>query len=141
MGTVVRDWRLGNRSARRRARRRTRPSSAAAEQVGHEVRFAPRARAARPRTLRRLALVLVPLLLLVAWVWWLGAERRAIRALPAAERAAVFAQAMRGFEDLCAPPRDGLEQHCRREASFLVSFPECDEHCLRLTRPILLWRS
>lgn len=86
-------------------------------------------------------MVVVPLLLLVAWVWWLGAERRSIRALPPAERAALFEQTMRGFDALCVPPRSGLEQHCRREASFLVNFPECTEHCLGVTRPILLWRS
>lgn len=86
-------------------------------------------------------MVVVPLLALVVWVWWLGAERRAVRALPPDERGALFEQTMRGFQDLCVPPRTGLEQHCRRQAAFLVNFPECDEPCLSLTRPILLWRS
>jgi hypothetical protein len=81
------------------------------------------------------------LLLVVLWVWWLGAERRAVRALPPAERATIFAQTLHEFADLCAPSRPGLEQHCRRQASFLVNFPECDEHCQSLTRPILQWRS
>lgn len=91
--------------------------------------------------LGRIATVLSLVAVLAVWGWWLGAERRAVRALPAEERMALFAQTLRGFEDLCRPPRAGLEQHCRRQASFLLNFPECDEHCLSLARPILQWRS
>ena len=141
MGTVVRDWRLANRPYRKRAAGRTRSAPALDEQVGHELHTPARVLVPRHRLAARIATVLVPLLLLVAWCWWLGAERRTIRALPAPERAALFAQAMRGFDDLCVPPRSGLEQHCRREASFLLNFPECERHCLNVTRPILLWRS
>lgn len=141
MGTVVRDWRLSNRPYRKRRTGGTRSALALDERVGHELHTPVRVLVPRHRVAARIAMVLVPLLLLVAWVWWLGAERRAIRALPALERAALFEHTMRGFDDLCVPPRSGLEQHCRRQASFLVSFPECDEHCLSVTRPILLWRS
>ena len=141
MGTVVRDWRLANRPGRRRTTTGARSGLATAEQVGHELHSPPRVAVPRHHLLGRIAMVLVPMVLLVVWVWWLGAERRAVRALPPAERAALFDQTMRGFEDLCAPPRNGLEQHCRREASFLLYFPECDEHCLGLTRRILQWRS
>lgn len=91
--------------------------------------------------LGRVAMVVIPLLLLFVWVWWLGGERRAIRAMPAGERAELFQITLRGFEELCTPPRDGLQHHCRREASFLINFPECDDHCLSVTRPVLMWRS
>jgi hypothetical protein len=141
MGTVVRDWRLTRRSSRRRTAHGRRAALAVDERVGHELRSPPRAIVPRHRLLVRIAIVVGPLLLLVAWVWWLGAERRAVRALPASERAALFDQTMHGFDDLCVPPRIGLERHCRREASFLLNFPECDQHCLSVTRPILSWRS
>jgi hypothetical protein len=141
MGTVVRDWRLANRPARRGRARESRDRLAAAEQVGHELHLPSRVPVPRSGLPGRIAAILVPLLLLVVWIWWLGAERRAVRALPSAERGALFAETMRGFEDLCVPPRAGLEQHCRREASFLLNFPECDDRCLSVTRPILLWRS
>ncbi|MBY0276233.1 hypothetical protein K2Z84_12880 [Candidatus Binatia bacterium] len=141
MGTVVRDWRLAKRPARRRRTRGSRTSLATAEQEGHELHLPPRVPTSTPHLLGRIAVVVVPLVLLVVWVWWLGAERRAVRALPPAERGALFEQTMRGFADLCVPPRAGLEQHCRREASFLLNFPECDARCVAVTRPILLWRS
>ena len=139
MGTVVRDWRLANPAGRRKPGPRS--NLATASSFGYEMRTTRAEAPMRHRTLGRIAMVLVPLLLLVVWVWWLGAERRAIRSLPPTERSALFEHTMRGFEDLCMPPRNGLEQHCRRQASFLVNFPECDEHCLSLTRPLLLWRS
>lgn len=141
MGTVVRDWRLANRPYRKRAAGGTRSAPALDEQVGHELHSPARVLVPRHHLAARIAMVLVPLLLLIAWVWWLGSERRAIRALPADERTALFEQTMRGFDDLCVPPRTGLELHCRREASFLLNFPECERHCLNVTRPILLWRS
>lgn len=141
MGTVVRDWRIASRSVRRRSSSRSRSAATAAEQSGHELHFTHETPVERHRLLGRIAVVVVPLLLLVVWVWWLGAERRAIRSMPAQERAELFETTIRGFEDLCTPPRTGLENHCRREASFLINFPECDDHCLSITRPILMWRS
>lgn len=140
MGTVVRDWRLAT-PARRRSRHGPRSDRPAASCQGFELHAPPLDVGSRPRTLARVATVLVTLLVVVLWLWWLGAERRAVRALPPAERAAVFAATLRELADLCAPPRAGLERHCTRQASFLMSFPECDEHCQSLTRPILQWRS
>lgn len=141
MGTVVRDWRLANRARRAAASTRLRSAASTARQLGYELRSAPAPATSRHPVLARAATVLVPLLLLVAWVWWLGSERRAVRAMPPAERVAVYEETMRGFEDLCTPPRAGLESHCRRQAAFLLNFPECTQHCQSLTRPVLQWRS
>jgi hypothetical protein len=141
MGTVVRDWRLANPARRRGRGVGPRSNLATAPSLGHELRFRRGDVASHQRALVRIATVVLPLAAFVLWVWWLGAERRAVRALPPTERAAVFDETMRGFKDLCTPPRNGLEKHCRRQASFLMNFPECDEQCLTLTRPLLQWRS
>lgn len=141
MGTVVRDWRLIHAGRRKRSARASGGNTAGALCVGHELHTAPVDLSSEHRTRWRIALVLASLSVLATWTWWLGAEQRAVRALAPAERAVVFERTLRDFEDLCRPPRSGLEQHCRHQASFLMSFPECDEHCHALTRPILQWRS
>jgi len=91
--------------------------------------------------LARGALALLPLAAMVVWVWSLGAERRGIYSLPADERAVVYADTMQAFDAACAPPPAGLTNHCRSQASFLLNFPECDNHCRGVAAPLLRWRN
>lgn len=86
-----------------------------------------------------IALTLLPILAMVAWVSSLGAERRSIYGLPPDERAVVYADTLRDFEATCIPPRAGRNEHCRARASFLVNFADCDDHCRHVTAPSLHW--
>ena len=54
-------------------------------------------------------------------------KRRAILALPAAERAALVAQTRSNVETLCRD--DALATQCAAEVRLLVMFPECDAAC------------
>jgi len=54
-----------------------------------------------------IALTLLPILAMVAWVSSLRAERRSIYGLPPDERAVVYADTLRDFEATCIPPRAG----------------------------------
>lgn len=74
-------------------------------------------------------------------MWSLGAERRAIHDLPAEQRAAVYANALRTFEATCVPPGTGPSQNCRSQAGVLASFAQCDQHCRDVTAPLLPWRN
>lgn len=65
-------------------------------------------------------------------LWKEGAEDRAIRSLPAAERRAQFLRTAEELRTVCAHPPDALVEHCRRQAEFLSRFPECDAACQRL---------
>ncbi|MFN7974645.1 MAG: hypothetical protein U0166_20230 [Acidobacteriota bacterium] len=62
---------------------------------------------------------------------------RALRDLPAPERATLFTREMASFRSLCgAGPRpDALEDRCLEKARFLLQFPECDAACQELLRP------
>jgi hypothetical protein len=63
-----------------------------------------------------------------------------IRALPSAERVALYERTMGDTESACATPEAGegaLHDHCLRQAEFLVLFPECDVRCQRLAQSIL----
>jgi hypothetical protein len=91
-------------------------------------------------SLARGALALLPMAALGVWAWSLGAERRAIYSLPADERAVVYADTIQAFDAACNPPRAGLTSHCRSQASFLLNFPECDDHCRGVAAPLLHWR-
>ncbi len=76
------------------------------------------------------------ILLTIFWVWAKEAERRAVRKLPAAERAAVYERTLRNVETVCVPPQ-GLSNYCESQARFLAAFPECDAGCKRLVRQVL----
>jgi hypothetical protein len=89
----------------------------------------------------RIAIVVLPLLAMLGWIWVLGAERRAIDAMPPEERAVVYTETLDAFATMCAPPRDGLFDHCRAQAAFLLKFDECDEDCRARVSPLLRWRS
>ena len=140
MGRVIHDLRLTSRQVRRHDAPGRTPSSNVARAT-HLSRDQPDASAGRVgRLLPHLALAL-PILAIFLWVWSLGTERRAIHDLPAAQRAAVYADTMRTFAAMCVPPRTGLEKHCRSQAGFLVNFADCDQHCRDLTAPLLRWRT
>jgi hypothetical protein len=89
----------------------------------------------------RVALVAGWMLLIVAivahsWVQSVGS----IRGLPAAERAQIYQRALSEAESDCATPaasQGALHEHCRRQAEFLVLFPECDGRCQQVAASIL----
>ena len=63
-------------------------------------------------------------------IWNLGAERRAIRNMPPAERQHAYARSLESFRSLCTTDRaESLRSHCRQQAQMLLSFPECDGYC------------
>jgi hypothetical protein len=89
----------------------------------------------RDRAWWALALLLV-LALAVAFVWNLGAERRAIEGLDPVQRRAVYEQVFGEVQRLCgAGPRDdALEKRCVEQVQFISQFPECDARCQELAR-------
>lgn len=89
----------------------------------------------RDRAWWALALILV-LALAAAFVWNLGAERRAIEGLDPVQRRAVYEQAFGEIQRLCgAGPRDdALEKRCIEQVGFILQFPECDARCQEIAR-------
>jgi hypothetical protein len=89
----------------------------------------------RDRAWWALTLLLV-LALAVAFVWNLGAERRAIQGLDPVQRRAVYEQAFGELQRLCgAGPRDdALEKRCTEQVAFILQFPECDARCQEIAR-------
>jgi hypothetical protein len=63
-----------------------------------------------------------------------GAERRALEQLRPDEQVAVYEEALKEFEALCAPPGPGLVETCRKRARYLRYFPECGPRCRELIR-------
>ena len=100
-------------------------------------------RAAKGRVQRVVAVVALALAVAAVVVllsWHQGDERRAITALPAGERAAIYAADLESFRSLCgrAPRLDALERTCRDKAEFMLLFPECDQACQQLARDHLV---
>jgi hypothetical protein len=101
---------------------------------------APTARAPRRLPwLGVLALILLSICAVVAWVVWeTTAPGRSLQSLPAAERAELYRRTMDDLRTLCAPPRPAaLRDHCRELAAVVAPLPECDDECVALVRPIL----
>jgi hypothetical protein len=71
------------------------------------------------------------------WVWRLDAERRALAAMPAAERQPIYEREQANFAAMCRPPRHELSGECEEQARFLAEFPECDDGCRALVRELL----
>jgi hypothetical protein len=113
--------------------------------VAHAIRNDGTPYERRDPTLRTIlakgALVLLPMAAIAVWMWLLGAERRAVYALSPDDRAVVYADTMAAFDATCVPLRAGLTEHCRSQASFLLNFPECADHCRRAAAPLLHWRN
>lgn len=81
------------------------------------------------------AAALAVLLLVGAWMWAHGAERRAVRSLPLEERSALYQTTLGVLRGACYAGRsDGLDAFCRKQAEFIVEFPECDAACMAFAR-------
>lgn len=67
-----------------------------------------------------------------------GREQRALRDLPATERAALYQRTRANLTGLCAPPHaEVLARFCGEEALVIVSLPECDVACRAMAQPFL----
>jgi len=80
--------------------------------------------------------LLLALALAAAFVWNMGAERRAIEGLDPLQRRAVYEQAFGELQRLCgAGPRDdALEKRCIEQVALILQFPECDARCQEIAR-------
>ena len=69
------------------------------------------------------------------WIWAQGAERRAVAAIPAAERRLLYTrtlESLRGCHDRLDQP--AFHELCAQQAALALSFPECDGECRALAR-------
>lgn len=97
-----------------------------------EVTTILRAKPSRPVRWVAIALVLLVVLsvVLVVLLLWRGtrARQRAVEALPAQTRAALFDETYASARALCSAG-PGLREECARRAEFLLEFPECGDVC------------
>jgi hypothetical protein len=94
----------------------------------------PRSRASR-RLIAYLAIALLAAAASLFLVWLQGSEERAVRDLPAADRASLYRHTLGDLQTVCATPHaSDLDAHCREQARFILYFPDCDEDCGRLAR-------
>lgn len=92
----------------------------------------------RPSWLSAIAVVLALVGLFFIWIWFRDSEGRAVRSMPAAERAALFQRTLEDVRTACGPGRaEDLLDHCEHQARFLLKFPECDAACARLAGDVL----
>jgi hypothetical protein len=86
------------------------------------------------------AIVVLALCLGGLWAWNHGAEQRAIRHLAAPERRALYERTLGTLRAPCEPSQrpQGLEAFCRKQALFILEFPDCDAACAVLARRQLL---
>ena len=61
-----------------------------------------------------------------------GAERRAIRDMPAPERQALLARTVQNLKSICSPAEDAMRGFCREQAQLAMEFQECDKACQEL---------
>jgi len=61
-----------------------------------------------------------------------GAERRAIRSLPADQRQQLYARTLQNLNTVCTTEQASMRDFCEDQARLLKAFPECDEACYRL---------
>ncbi|HTE53938.1 MAG TPA: hypothetical protein VK698_23950 [Kofleriaceae bacterium] len=89
--------------------------------------------AGTPAWLAATAIAIAVAGLLFLWIWDRASEERAIRDMPAPERAGLYRRTFEDLTGLCGPGRAGdLAEHCERQARFILKFPECDAGCQRL---------
>jgi hypothetical protein len=93
----------------------------------------------RPPWLLGLVLALAAAAAGVGWlVWDTTRPGRSLRALPAAERQAVYQHTMDDLRTLCGPDHPAaLQDHCAALAATVAPLDECDAECEALIRPIL----
>lgn len=86
--------------------------------------------------LLRAAVILAVVGAIASWLWHRAAEPRAVRELPASERAELFSREFDAFQALCGrgPRTDALQAQCKEKAEFILEFPECDQPCEQLAR-------
>jgi hypothetical protein len=89
----------------------------------------------RARLLAIVALVLGLTGIVGSWIWMATSDARALRALPAPQRAHVLHSALTNLTDVCDPfPPRSLATFCREQAEIAASFDECDSTCLAIAR-------
>jgi hypothetical protein len=91
-----------------------------------------------PRWLLAAGTALAAAALVSAWWWSNTAEGRALRALPAAERRALYQRTIDTLREACepAPPRS-LRTLCRETAQRVLELPECGAACRDVARRML----
>jgi hypothetical protein len=101
--------------------------------------IATRLAARLQRWLRTVGPLALGALLLVSgltyWIWIQGAERRAVVALPTAERRQLFERTLENLR-FCRDhaAEDSFRGYCEQQADLAVGFPECDASCSKLAR-------
>jgi hypothetical protein len=75
-------------------------------------------------------------LVIAGFAWRGAADRRALDELPASQRQELYLRVLDDVERFCRPPAEALDGWCREQASFLASFPECDQRCEALAGPL-----
>ena len=93
------------------------------------------------RPLARHALGVVLIATLAFWIWNRGVESRSLHELAAPERQALYGRTLQTLQSSACDPKHGargLHDYCRRQAEFIVEFPECDQGCSELAKRFLL---
>ena len=70
------------------------------------------------------------------WTWREGADQRALRQMAPVDRGALYEEASRYADALCAAAETegSLQSRCTDAAEFLLDFPECDDACRERVR-------
>ncbi|MFM8408997.1 MAG: hypothetical protein ACKOCT_01875 [Alphaproteobacteria bacterium] len=84
-----------------------------------------------------MSLALIALAVAKVAIWQSGEERRAVRAMPVAERAILFEKEYAALVQGCTEPPPALLDHCRSAARFVDLFPECGAACREHTARLL----
>ncbi len=83
--------------------------------------------------LTRIFVALVALAIVLGIALQSTSERRALRAIPDAQRAELLSHAITELRDLCGPAASGaVKDHCREVASFASRFDACRGECEQL---------
>ena len=103
----------------------------------------PQLRDAARRRLRLIRAVILALGLTVGVgalaIWFGRGEERALRRMPADERATLYRRTLDNLVTVCADSgAAGLSEFCREQAEFILKFPECDDTCRAMARRHLL---
>ena len=85
-----------------------------------------------PTWVKWTALVVAMAGAILLWAHSEGAERRAIRDMPAPERNALLARTVQNLNSICSPPDNALRDFCREQAHLALEFQDCDRACQEL---------